>query len=107
MKKYIYPAALIVFATALPGSDVAAVTAITNPKNTWGYDLMNKRERLRHERQVRDLKTEPECRAYIEKHNAEMKRRANGLAVERGIHVELRQTRQDVCHLLKTKNRIK
>lgn len=59
---------------------------------TPGWSMMTERERAEHQERMRDMKTQQECQAYMEKHREEMAERAR----DRGREA-LRQTRRDAC----------
>ena len=90
----------------LPGLAIALAlpSALAGPwraseQNTSGWALMSPHERLAHQATVRGFTTLAECRAYQQRHHAEMevRARAQGLQLQGG---------RDICaHLAPTETR--
>jgi hypothetical protein len=67
-----------------------------NADNTPGWAMMTQQERLEHRNTMLGMKSYDECKAYQEKHHAQMAERAK----ERGAK-PLAQPRHDACAWLK------
>lgn len=65
------------------------------PGNTSGWTLMTPAERQSHHDKMAGMKSQPECRAYIEQHHADMVARAK----ERNVPMPSRP-RGDACSWL-------